>query len=103
MAPVATFVVSHRGVLPVHIKGSHSEWSFWKKGPRASLGLPRLPPSLNEALTLLLRSPSRRMFASPWRPGLSSPLLQPGVRDFGGLFYCAPFVRRCAGMLLEAV
>lgn len=43
-----------------------------------------------EVLTLLLHSPSQWMFASPWRLQLSSLLLQPCVRDFGGLFYCVP-------------
>lgn len=103
MAPVTAFVVSHRGVLPVDIKGSHSEKSFGKKGlapPRvcdASSPL-RLP---QWALTLLLHSPSQWMFASPWRPQLSSLLFQPRVRDFGGLFYCVPL--GCAGVLLEAM
>lgn len=89
MAPVA-LVVSHRGVLPVDIKGSHSQKSFWRKGlaPPSVCHASVLHRVLLEVLTLLLRSPSQWMFASPWRPQLSSLLFQPCVRDFGGLVYC---------------
>lgn len=100
MASVTTIVVSHRGVLPDNIKGSHSEKRHAPYlAPHASFPL----SLLQQVLTLLLRSPSQCMFGSPWWPQLSSPPSQSCVHDFGGLFYCVPLCKAALARCWEPV